>query len=254
MAENKDSPVWGALGKLSLFIGIVAAGLGIFKHFTDPSAAITAKVVRGDFYAPPQWQSFRHKVEYDFTPADIEPVIKRSVGAKESDSFMPLSIIIFDQIRKDLGLQNLSEAISYQGYWHAEIRNVGELQVESVQLRLPSSKIALIKREDGTELLDTTGPVIEIGTVGAGQTLEVTAWGGGSFDYDKPSIFHQSGAGSISMPQEPTLWEWISGHVVELFFAFLMFIAGLLVTLGIGDAYLTAKKKRRAQEDTSAPQ
>jgi hypothetical protein len=112
-------------------------------------------------------------------------------------------MLVSQSLREKLKLDDPSEQMVFNGYWHAVVVNTGVIFVDDVVLRLPEASASVIRREDQAKTAHANGPIISLGKIGAGQTVNVTAWTiAPPMEWaaqQKPTIYHSGGPGKIKI-------------------------------------------------------
>jgi hypothetical protein len=221
MAETAgEGRTWAWIGKASVLVGLILALGTLFSRCTAPTIGLRATIERGSLNVPPRYAKFQDDVTATLKSDNIELVLKELADGQKDKEAPSLTLVsaLSEKLREQVKLDQLDREKSYTNYSAVDIVNTGGLPVKEVSLRLPGSRMAIIEKEDGTKTTDETGPIIEVGTVGAGQKVKVVAWSDvfSLLSMDEPELFHANGPGSISIKGEPTFGEFLSENSFPL--------------------------------------
>lgn len=209
---------WELVGKAAVVISALAALVTVATWWNTPSKKLEARIERGSLYWPPQVIAFHESVNRELSAegvSNVWPTVRRD-GDTSTSGKIPSEIYDYVfALRKALNVDVSNRLTMYHGYWRAEVVNKSEVALEDVVLRLPEASTVAVRREDKSELLEVHGPIINLGKIGAGQSVQVTAWtitplmvGLGA---RRPTIHHAGGAGKVITDGSSSLSVWLQG-------------------------------------------
>lgn len=230
VSEMNSEKLWELFGKFALVVTVLGALVGLWTWYQSPSKELEATVERGALYLPPKYQEFSAAVSDAIAPENLQGAfneIERLTGGDfQIPSGSPL-MLVSQSLREKLKLDDPSQQLIFNGYWHATVVNTGDVFVEDVVLRLPDATASVIRREDQAKTTEAHGPIIELGKIGAGQRVNVTAWTITPpvewATQQKPTLHHAGGPGRIKPKRDNAL------DTKSLFLA--AFIIATIVTL-----------------------
>ena len=258
--SGKGDAFWALIGKLGVIAGLAVAIIGIVTWFNTPTTALRADIETGKFELPPRYSEFGAAVEDAVSPESIEETLERALpeGSKnKKDDWKLLSAVMSRMLAEKAKVFEHKTADPYRGYWMASVVNTGELPVEGVSLRIPSATLAVIDREDGTKLIDTKGPAIEIGTIKAGEKVEVAAWSD-SFYYaitsdEMPTIFHSGGSGVVKMKGQVSFLDLVAEYWFLIMMGGILLFVVMLLMAGAIAKQIAASASESTTSSTVVP-
>lgn len=249
----QEGRVWSSIGKFSTIVTLAVGTIYLGNWYFAPSTELQAEIERGTFYLPPRYEEFAESVAEALSPENIETTLKESLDSVEpktatsaqpttatDESIELLTFAMSRALTEKIQVHERSAERPYMQYWHAKVRNIGDLPITQAALRMPDATVAVIDREDLTQTQDDTGPTIEIGNIAAGETVEVTAWSDNfaisMSNSSDPFLYHAEGSGSIKITNEPSLLTMllmnkVLGIIVALFAALASFFIGMALAL-----------------------
>ncbi|KAF1003244.1 MAG: hypothetical protein GAK28_04852 [Luteibacter sp.] len=233
-AASGEGTFWALIGKVAVVISAVVGVVTLITTCSAPAPGLHADIERGHFVLPPRYSQFHDAVVAAVKSESIEALIGPALQA----SHIKVNDLDLHVIANDVGLALRNRLIDPRmdsslsapsNYWDASVSNTGGVELASVAIRIPGASLGVIEREDGSTLTDTKGPVFEIGALSVGEKVKVTAWSERYTLYftDAPTVYFSGGQGSISIADEPTVWELLKTHALELLF--LLFALGFMI-------------------------
>lgn len=204
VSATSDGKFWELFGKFALVLTVLGALVGLWTWYQSPSKELEATVERGAVHLPPKYKEFSAAVSDAIAPENLQgafnEVEKLAAGDFRAPPGSSLQFVSLS-LRGKLKLDDPSLQLSYNGYWHAVVANTGDVSVDDVVLRLPDASTSVIRREDQAGTSEARGPIIELGKIGAGQRVTVTAWTISPpvewASQQKPALHHSGGPGKI---------------------------------------------------------
>lgn len=257
MSDNQAG-FWPNFGKFAMMVTVVGSLIAIYAWFAAPSTDVQATVDRGNFHLPPRYPDFEKRVQDALSPKNLEQTLSPQDNSDANDKSEEKASIenfsdTFSISRALLEQVNLSTFPDpeYRGYWEADVVNTGNLTVKDVSLRLPGGALGVVSREDGTKLIDSKGPVFELGELGVNQKVTIVAWTDSysslMSDSDEPNIYHSSGSGTVTLTYEPSFKDFFMANFGSFIIALAIFAFSLPLVLATIVNKSASKKTARAE-------
>jgi hypothetical protein len=196
--------IWAIVGKLSALAILLLSLIQLYKYMVEPKQSLNAVAKFVEYKLPPNLAEIANSLDSALSRYSIEEILHEASrgGGKEGESSgrgITEAMDLSTGLRERVGLNAVRNEASYKSYWAISVINDGDLPVEGVFLRIPDIKSAAVSREGGSIGYDEIGPQIEIGKIGAGETVEVSAWSdsGVYFYTEDPSLHHEGGIGEV---------------------------------------------------------
>ena len=180
--------VWANIGRLSVFVTLLAGVIYIYSFISTPSGKLIAEVEFSNFKWPPE----------------VLQLIE--------NNYYKNSIVPFDSL------------YYIDGIWFVKVRNAGKIQCSSVTIKLPRAIFASVEREGADLITSNIKGVVNIGNLMPQEAVNIVAWTNGFHSHnEKIQISYDKGLGKVMLKRavDPFWWllakYWWAGVFLTIF-------------------------------------
>jgi hypothetical protein len=247
---------WAAVGKIGAIAGLLATLVGLWTLYSAPRGDLVADLRFGPQFWPPAATVERQKILELVEPERLAQLVSEPAEEQEASHDA-------EKVREELGYRlrqyiresDIGEYTRLGGYWIADVRNEGDLSVESAAINLPGAVVAvtapsgdIITHSGEFKPASVDSGVVQLGTLRPNGKVRVIAW-----TVSEPSDFsvrdvvlsHQGGVGSLAVySMRPPLAVSIRNNWP------LLLLPGWLLLCGGAILFFWLRQQRKVAEET----
>lgn len=206
--NEADKGFWSWVAKASALVVLAGGIVALVKYVGEPRHSLHAVVKVASYELPPKLDVLGRELENAVSPLAMSEALAEIANKNDETSMSrgERAIYISNKLRQILAPDEVREQADLKTFWSASVANDGDLPVDGVVLRISDVKLARVTREDDSAVLDKAGPRIEIGRLGARESVSVSAWSAnGYYSFtDEPTLHHDNGGGDVAVVSELT--------------------------------------------------